>query len=201
MKRIAILLSLALTLGPGTSWAQALRELQGAGGEPEAPPAIGETRETPQAPSQDPKPTIVCTMSFVYAETETRLPILPVIRLWKELDGTAKLACPGREPVRLKMHAEGLSLGLTAGAFTKTNEGVAGSIDIRVPTAFQRRDLEGSYVQIGGEIGGVGAGVSPWTNKDAAFSMVIYLPTSFNASAAINLQTLELYLLASDVDW
>lgn len=205
--RAALVLFLALAplsaaLGQSEN-ARALEELQGAAGEPVAAPPIDETRES-APPAQAPMATLVCTMSFTYTETETRLPVLPIIRIWKELDGTAKLSCTGRETVRLRMRGEGLSLGLgipRGSIFRNTNEGIAGSIDIRLPTAFQRKDLEGSYVQFGGEIGGVGAGISPWTNKDAAFSMVIYLPTSFNASAAINLQSLELHLLASDVDW
>jgi len=52
-----------------------------------------------------------------------------------------------------------------------------------------------------GRAGGVGAGFSPWVNRDRSLNLTIYLPASFNASVAINLQTLELHLLDSSVDW
>lgn len=165
---------------------------------PQAPPVPAERELEAPAPPQG---TVACAMSFTYTETTTQLAI---IRIWKELDGIAKIECAGKTPVRLKLKASGLSLGLglpNSSPFHSTNEGVAGAIEVRLPAAFSPKDLEGEYARFGAEIGGVGAGVSPWINQNASFQMVLHLPTSFNASAAINLEKLELYLLPSNVDW
>lgn len=164
--------------------------------------AQGQLPEAPASPAKT--ATLGCTMSFTYRETVYQLPVLPLIRFWKEIDGIAKVTCAGRDPVRLHLQGGGLSLGVglpTGSPFRSTNEGIAGSIEIRVPISFAARSFEGEYMHLGGEAGGTGFGLSPWMNKDRSLNMVIYLPVTFNASAAINLQTLELYLLDPDVDW
>ncbi len=102
--------------------------------------------------------------------------------------------------MRLRLKASGLSLGAgipTDSAFSSTNEGIAGSVDILVPVPFVRKHFEGKYLNIGGGLGGMGTGFSPWVNRDRSLNLTIYLPASFNTSAAINLQTLELHLLDS----
>lgn len=139
--------------------------------------------------------SLVCTMTFDYKE---RVKQLLVIRLWKELEGDAVVTCPGETPVRLRMQGSGPSLGIgipNGSPFTSVNEVIAGSVSVRVTAPFVPHHLEGDYVQAGLEIGGVGAGLSPWVNSDASLQMVLYLPGSFNASAGINLQTLRLYLM------
>ena len=139
--------------------------------------------------------TLICTMTFDYRE---RVKQLLVIRLWKELEGDAVVSCPGEAPVRLRMSGSGPSLGLgipNGSPFTSVNEVIAGSVSVRVTAPFVPHHLEGDYVSAGLEIGGVGAGLSPWVNTDASLQMVLYLPGSFNASAGVNLQTLRLYLM------
>jgi hypothetical protein len=159
---------------------------------PAAPPGTG-------APAP-----LACTMTLTYQETVTQLPALPIVRLWKDIDGIATVVCPGQERVRLRLKAGGLSLGAglpTGSQFRQTSEGFAGSIDLLVPVPIVRKHFEGEYLNVGGEVGGVGAGLSPWVNRDRALNMTLYLPTRFNASAAINIQRLELHLLDSSVDW
>jgi len=167
--------------------------------------AACQARPRPEVPPETGAPApLACTMTLTYRETVTQLPVLPVIRLWKTLDGIATVVCPGQERVRLRLTASGPSLGAglpTGGPFRATNEGFAGSLDVLVPLPFVRKSFEGEYLNVGAEVGGVGAGLSPWVNRDRTLHMTLYLPTGFNASAAINLQTLELYLLDSSVDW
>ena len=170
----------------------ALLSLAGADEAPAVPPVEG--APAPAATSA-PSATLLCSMSMEYKETVKQLLI---IRLWKELEGDAVVSCPGHDPVKLRMQGSGPSLGIglpNGSPFVSVNEVIAGSLSVRVTAPFVPHHLEGDYVHAGLEIGGVGAGLSPWVNSDASLQMVLYLPGSFNASAGINLQTLRLYLM------
>lgn len=139
--------------------------------------------------------SLACVMTFEYKETVKQLLL---IRFWKEIEGDATVTCPGEAPVRLRLQGSGPSLGVglpNGSPFTSVNDAVAGSVSVRVPAPFVPHHLEGDYVSAGVEVGGVGAGLSPWVNTDASLRMTIHLPGSFNASAGINLQTLRLYLM------
>ncbi len=138
--------------------------------------------------------TIACVMDFEYRETVSQLII---IRVWKELKGTATVTCNNMAPIKLALHAEGLSLGLglpNQSPFRSTNGVIGGDIGIRLPTLFVPKQLEGTYHNVGGEVFGGGVSLSPWVNSDGSFTTTLYLPSSFNVSAAINLQTLTLRL-------
>lgn len=169
-----------------------LLSLAGADEAPAVPPVSGVPVETAgSAPSN----TLLCSMSMEYKETVKQL---LVIRLWKELEGDAVVACPGHDPVKLRLQGSGPSIGVglpNGSPFTSVNEVIAGSLSVRVTAPFVPHHLEGDYVHAGIEIGGIGGGLSPWVNSDASLQMVLYLPGSFNASAGINLQTLRLYLM------
>ena len=140
------------------------------------------------------KATIVCVMDFEYRETISQLII---VRVWKELNGTATITCNNMAPIKLVMRGEGLSLGLglpNRSPFRSVNGVVGGDLAIRLPALFVPRQLEGSYHNIGGEVFGGGVSFSPWVNSDGSFNTTLYLPNSFNVSAAINLQSLSLRL-------
>lgn len=146
--------------------------------------------------SHDPleKTTILCTMDIEYRETVSQLII---VRVWKQLDGTAVIRCNNTRPVTLLMRGEGLSLGLglpNESPFRSTHGVMAGNLSIRLPALFVPHQLEGTYHNVGGEVLGAGLSFSPWVNTDGSFQTTLYLPTSFNASAAINLQSLTLRL-------
>lgn len=146
--------------------------------------------------SNDPleKNTIVCAMEVEYKETVSQL---IVIRVWKQLDGTAVIRCNNVPPVRLIMRGEGLSLGLglpNESPFRSVNGVVAGNLSIRLPALFVPHQLEGTYHNLGGEVFGAGLSFSPWVNTDGSFQTTLYLPSTFNASAAINLNSLTLRL-------
>lgn len=146
--------------------------------------------------SHDPleKNTIVCAMEVEYTETVSQL---IVVRVWKQLDGKAVIRCNNVPPVRLIMRGEGLSLGLglpNESPFRSVNGVVAGNLSIRLPALFVPHQLEGTYHNLGGEVFGAGVSFSPWVNTDGSFQTTLYLPTTFNASAAINLSSLTLRL-------
>jgi hypothetical protein len=146
--------------------------------------------------SNDPleKTTILCTMDIEYRETVSQL---IVVRVWKQLDGTAVIRCNNTRPVTLLMRGEGLSLGLglpNESPFRSTHGVMAGNLSIRLPALFVPHQLEGTYHNIGGEVLGAGLSFSPWVNTDGSFQTTLYLPATFNASAAINLQSLTLRL-------
>jgi hypothetical protein len=146
--------------------------------------------------SNDPleRTTVVCTMDIEYRETVSQLII---VRVWKQLDGTAVIRCNNLAPITLLMRGEGLSLGLglpNESPFRSTHGVMAGNLSIRLPALFVPHQLEGTYHNLGGEVLGAGLSFSPWVNTDGSFQTTLYLPTSFNASAAINLQTLTLRL-------
>lgn len=146
--------------------------------------------------SHDPleKNTIVCTMEVEYTETVSQLII---IRVWKQLDGVAVIRCNNVRPIKLLMRGEGLSLGLglpNESPFRSVNGIVAGNLSIRLPALFVPHQLEGTYHNLGGEVFGAGVSFSPWVNTDGSFQTTLYLPSTFNASAAINLNSLTLRL-------
>lgn len=136
--------------------------------------------------------TVACVMSVRYEETVRHILF---VRFWKTLEGTANVRCDGGQSAAYALTGEGLSLGVgipSDGPFSSTNGGIAGSIQIRLPHPFHAAKLAGTYLNAGGEVLGGGVSFSPWVNTDASFNAVIYLPTSFNASAAVNLQSLTL---------
>lgn len=146
--------------------------------------------------SHDPleKSTIVCAMELEYKETVSQLVI---IRVWKQLDGTAVIRCNNVPPVRLILRGEGLSLGLglpNESPFRSVNGAIAGNLAIRLPALFVPHQLEGTYHNLGGEVFGAGLSFSPWVNTDGSFQTTLYLPSTFNASAAVNLSSLTLKL-------
>lgn len=146
--------------------------------------------------SHDPleRSTVLCTMELSYRETVSQLII---VRVWKQIDGTATIACNNQAPVRLVMRGEGLSLGLglpNESPFRSVNGINAGNLSIRLPALFVPHQLEGTYHNAGAEVFGAGVSFSPWVNTDGSFNTTLYLPASFNASAAINLSSLTLRL-------
>jgi hypothetical protein len=147
-------------------------------------------------PAQGPleRTTVVCAMDIEYRETVSQL---VVVRVWKRIDGTAVIRCNNVAPITLLMRGEGLSLGLglpNESPFRSTNGVTAGSLAVRLPALFAPHQLEGVYHNLGGEVLGAGLSFSPWVNTDGSFQTTLYLPASFNASAAVNLQSLTLRL-------
>ena len=191
---LAGLLAFALAI-PVLAETSALEELKQAGGVDEVPAVAPASGMPVAAAAANPQGTLACTMSFKYTEKVTSL---VVIRLWKKIEGNAEVSCPGHDTVRLRMLGEGLSLGLgipNKSPFKSTNEGIAGSIQIHVSLPLKLQNFEGDYVNIGAEIIGIGASLSPWINQDKSLNMTLYLPSTFNAGAAINLQKLTLFLI------
>lgn len=199
MMTLAAAAALALSVCPASAaekpaMAQLLREA-GIEFAPYVAAPAGAPARMP-APSRDPleRTTVACVMDLEYKETVSQLVIL---RLWKQLDGRATVSCDGMSPVRLRLRGEGLSLGLglpNESPFRSVNGAVAGSLSIRLPAVLVPHQLEGTYHSAGGEVLGGGLSFSPWVNVDGAFNTTLYLPTTLNASAAINLSSLTLRL-------
>lgn len=138
--------------------------------------------------------TLLCKMDLQYKE---RAFGLVIVRLFKEINGTAVVTCPNNAPVTLSIHGAGPSIGLgipNNGPFHSTASGFAGSLQVRIPFPFVPKQLEGEYLNAGVEVVGAGVSFSPWVNTDASFNTTIYLPSSLNASLAINLNSITLKL-------
>ncbi|MDX6769720.1 MAG: hypothetical protein SF051_09325 [Elusimicrobiota bacterium] len=138
--------------------------------------------------------TVACVMGFEYRERAARV---VVVRVWKELVGTATITCEGMAPVRFLLRAEGPSIG-----FDRLPEGVSRSADgriggqalIRLPLVFVPENLEGSYHDAGGEVAGAGGTFTPWTRGDGTAAHTLYLPADMDAVADMDMRSLTLRL-------
>lgn len=144
------------------------------------------------------RPMIACTMSLRYREVTDQIPfpILNLIRVGKHIDGTAVITCPDRV-IPLRIHGDGFAPGVQIpnGFAHSVNGYAAGDIEIRLPSVFLPKQLEGTYTSIGGELLGVGGSFSPWVNSDSSLDFKFYLPTTLNLSIGADLSTLTLTLM------
>ena len=137
---------------------------------------------------------LLCAMEMNYKETVYGLFVL---RAWREFKGTAVLTCAGREPIRLALDGTGFAPGLqlpNQSPVHSINEGVAANIEVRVPTAFAPRQLEGTYYYAGADIMGIGGAVSPFVNTDASINIAINMPAALNLSVGISISELNIRL-------
>lgn len=195
MKKTSLIAALVLCAAAARAQnGAALAELKTAAGSNAVVANVAVPASTPAEPRRHEdieRATVLCGMDVEYREFTSQL---GPIRLWKHLRGTAVIRCAHHRPVALTMHGEGPSLGLgipNRGVFHSVNGVVAGNLQIRLPAAYAPERLAGVYHNIGGEVLGGGLSFSPWTNTDGSFNATIYLPTSLNASIAVNLTRLE----------
>ncbi len=213
----ALIAALSLSLPAVSAWADgaALAQLQNQAGDAAVtapPPVVTRRGILPPPPEQMPdydsddapvrdgqpvsyaRPMIACTMSLRYRETSDSLLFL---RVGKHIDGTAVIVCPDRR-IPLRIHGDGFAPGLiipNRTPFQSVNGVVAGNIEVRLPTVFLPKQLEGTYHSIGGDILGAGGSFSPWINSDASLDFTFYLPTTLNLSVGFDISTLELRLM------
>ncbi|MBI3548824.1 MAG: hypothetical protein HY078_07290 [Elusimicrobia bacterium] len=191
MRKALVLSCLAIAITP--AFAQVQTELMHAAGVERMPAVAAVAGRPVRATIQE--GTIGCTMDVNYRERSFNP--LVIISVWKELRGSATVTCAGHAPVKLTIYGRGPSIGVglpNNGFFHNTGRGVAGSVQIRVPAPFMPKRLAGDYINVGPStfIGGVS--FSPWVNTDASFNATIWLPTTFKAALAIDLQKLSVRL-------
>ena len=140
------------------------------------------------------RPMVGCVMSLNYRETVDQFLVL---QLHHSIDGTAVISCPDRR-IPLRIHGEGGMLGVgipNRNPFRSVNGVTAGNIEVRLPSAFEPKQLEGTYHSGGVNVLGFGGGVSPWINDDASLDFTLYLPTTLDLSIGFKVTKLELRLM------
>jgi len=162
-------------------------------------PADDDSDDAPRPPALVPvpagaQPVLACVMKLNYRVTSDQLLIL---RLAKHIDGTAVIVCPDRRiPLRIQGWGFAPGLGIpNRSPFQSVNGGFAGNIEVRIPTVFAPKDLEGTYVSGGVDVLGVGPSVSPWTNTDGSAAFTLYLPKDLDLSFGFDITSIQLRLM------
>ena len=140
--------------------------------------------------------TMICAMGMEYEQrTYSAIPFLGGLSRIV-IDGTATIACPGRETAKLTLKGSGIKAGLQVPSglnpFVHKGKKLSGHFNVRVPSLLTNRQFEASYFYIGADspIGGVEC--SPFLNSSGETDVVLYMPADLNISAGASLKTISL---------